>query len=105
MKRFEVWITDLDPTKGAEMKKVRPCIIVSPDAMNNTLQTVIAAPLTSSQKGYPMRVQTSFQGISGEIVLDQVRCIDKSRLIKRVGKIAANETKAICKILCMMFKE
>ena len=105
MKRFEVWLTEFDPTKGAEIQKTRPSVIVSPDSMNNTLRTIIVAQLTSTVKGYPMRIASSFQDNGGEIVLDQIRCVDKSRLIKKIGKLDTEEATAICQILTIMFQE
>lgn len=105
MKRFEVWLTEFDPTRGAEIQKTRPSVIVSPDSMNNTLRTIIVAPLTSTVKGYPMRVATTFQGNGGEVVLDQIRCIDKGRLIKKIGRLDTNEATAVCQILTVMFQE
>lgn len=98
MKQFEVYLVDLDPTLGAEMKKTRPAVVVSPDAMNKHLQTVIVAPLTHTVKNYPSRTQTTFNGQSGEIVLDQIRAVDKKRLIKKLGtidKIEGENTKLI----------
>jgi mRNA interferase MazF len=85
--RFDVYMVDLDPTKGSEIKKKRPCVIISPDEMNKYLNTVIAAPLTSVIKGYPSRVNCVFKYKKGEIALDQIRTIDKTRLVNRMGKL------------------
>ena len=85
--RFDVFMVDLDPTKGSEIKKKRPCVIILPDEMNKYLNTVIAAPLTSVIKGYPSRVNCTFKSKKGEIALDQIRTIDKTRLVNRMGKL------------------
>jgi len=87
VRRFEVWLTKLDPVVGKEMKKSRPCVIISPDDMNNYLGTVILAPMTSKMKGFPSRVICRFKGINGEIVLDQIKTADKTRLIKKLGLV------------------
>lgn len=80
--RFDVYLVALDPTLGSEIKKTRPCVVISPDEMNRHLNTVIIAPLTSTRKKYPTRVGLSFQGKKGDIVLDQIRTVDKKRLVK-----------------------
>src|SRR4030042_5959505 len=85
--RFDVYLINLDPTGGSEIKKTRPCLIISPDEMNRHIRTVIVAPMTTAGKAYPTRVFCEFQGKKGQIVLDQIRTIDKSRLIKRTGTI------------------
>jgi mRNA interferase MazF len=85
--RFEVFLVRLDPTEGREIRKTRPCLIISPDEMNEHIDTVIVAPMTSKGRPYPTRVPVRFKGKSGQIVLDQIRTVDKSRLIKRMGKI------------------
>src|SRR5690625_5655492 len=83
VRRFEVHLISLDPTKGSEIRKTRPCLIISPDEMNKHIRTVIIAPMTSTIKNYPTRVTTTFRGKKGQIVLDQIRTVDKSRLIDR----------------------
>ena len=85
VKRFEVYLVNLDPTIGKEIKKTRPCVIISPDEMNKYINTVIIAPLTSVKRGYPSRVECKFKGKSGEIILEQLRSVDKSRLVKKLG--------------------
>jgi mRNA interferase MazF len=85
--RFEVFLIRLDPTEGREIRKTRPCLIVSPDEMNQHIDTVIVAPMTTKGRPYPTRVPVRFNGKSGQIVLDQIRTVDKSRLVKRLGKI------------------
>lgn len=104
MKRFEVWMAALDPAEGAEIKKTRPVVIVSPDIINELLGTVIVAPMTSSVYNYPTRIQTDFDKKGGEIVLDQLRTIDKSRLKRKMGEINEQEATAICDILKIMFE-
>jgi mRNA interferase MazF len=103
MKQFDVYSVNLDPTIGAEIKKTRPAVIVSPDVMNKFLNTVIVAPLTSTVKGYPSRVPSSFKGQEGEIVLDQVTAVDKARLVKKLGKISAESADDVLQVLQTMF--
>lgn len=85
--QYEVYLINLDPTVGHEIKKTRPCLIISPDEMNDNLQTVIVAPMTTKSHDYPTRVRVDFQNKTGWIVLDQIRTIDKERLTKRLGMI------------------
>ncbi|MDI6707311.1 MAG: type II toxin-antitoxin system PemK/MazF family toxin [Firmicutes bacterium] len=89
--QYTIYWTDLDPTKGSEMKKVRPCVVISPNEMNHNIDIVIIAPLTSTSKNYPFRVKTKLDGRTGWIVLDQIRAIDKSRLIKEAGQLEAED--------------
>ena len=89
VQRTEVWLVNLDPTIGREIGKSRPCVILSPDEANRHLQTVTAASLTSTIKPWPTRVDCSFDGRSGQIAIDQIRAIDKARLIKRLGRLDA----------------
>ena len=89
VQRTEVWLVNLDPTIGSEIGKSRPCVILSPDEANRHLQTVTAAPLTSTIKPWPTRVDCQFDGRSGQIAIDQIRAIDKARLIKRLGRLDA----------------
>lgn len=102
-KRFDVFLINLDPTIGSEIKKVRPCVIVSPDEMNQFLNTVIIAPLTSTNKSYPSRVNCAFDGKSGQVALDQLRTVDKQRLVKKVGQMDTKTSKQICDILVELF--
>jgi len=105
MNRFEIWVMDFDPSFGAEIKKTRPAVIISHEAMNNNLQTVIVAPLTTTVRGgYPTRVLATFANKGGEIMLDQLRCVDKKRLKKKVGKLESFEAEAVCEVLALMFK-
>ena len=85
--RFEVHLVRLDPTEGREIRKTRPCLIISPNEMNRHIDTVIVAPMTTQGREYPTRIPVRFQRKSGQIVLDQIRTLDKNRLVKRLGKI------------------
>jgi len=84
--QYDIYIVNLDPTRGSEIKKTRPCIIISPDEMNQHLRTVQIAPLTSNTRPYPWRVSIRFRRKNGMVALDQIRTVDKSRLIKKTGK-------------------
>lgn len=98
--QYEIYWADLEPAKEAEMKKIRPCVVISPDEMNHNIDIVIIAPLTSTSKNYPFRVRIEFEGKTGWIVLDQIRAIDKSRLVKKAGLLDSNDilyVKAILK--------
>ena len=86
--RFEVFLVSLDPTVGHEIQKTRPCLVISPDEMNHNISTIIIAPLTSKGRKYPTRINCSFQGKTGQIVLDQIRTVDKRRLAKKLGTIS-----------------
>jgi len=87
VRRFDVWLVSLDPTQGSEIQKTRPCVIVSPDEMA-ALKTAIVAPMTSRGFDYPTRIRCTFQGKAGLILLDQIRAVDKSRLVRKVGAIS-----------------
>ena len=96
VKRFDVYLMNLDPTTGSEIRKTRPCLVISPDEMNRHIKTVIVAPMTSAGNDYPSRVPCSFRKKQGQIVLDQIRTVDKSRLIKKLGTIdSKNQLEAI----------
>ena len=102
VRRFEVHLVRLGSTQGGEIRKTRPCLIVSPDEMNRYIRTVIVAPMTSKGRDYPTRVDCVFQGVSGQIVLDQIRTVDKSRLAKRLGKVSkAAQEKVVAGLLEM----
>ena len=103
--RFEVYLVNLDPTQGSEIKKTRPGCIISPDEMNKYISTVIIAPLTSKGRNYPSRVNCNFGNIKGQIVLDQIRTVDKSRLVKKLGEINTKEQKKVISVLNEMFSE
>ena len=87
IRRFEVFLVSLNPTIGSEIQKTRPCVVISPDEMNRYINTVIIAPMTSTLKPYPTRINTTFQSKKGQIVLDQIRTVDKIRIVKRLGSI------------------
>lgn len=95
VQQYEVFIVNLDPTIGSEIKKTRPCIIISPDEMNKYLDTIVIAPITSQSKKYPTRVKIDLEGNDNWIVLDQIRTIDKSRLTKRIAPLTKKEIAAI----------
>ena len=105
MKRFDVYMVRLDPTQGSEIGKARPAAIVSPDVTNRALRTVIIVPLTSTRRAWPTRVSTRFRGHNGELALDQIRCVDKSRLAGRLGKLDAATASATCTKLVELFAE
>ena len=105
VKRFDVHLVNLDPTIGREIKKTRPCLIISPDEMNEHIATVIIAPMTTKGRSYPTRVPCRFQGKEGQIVLDQIRTVDKVRLVKRLGQIDADTQKNVLALLAEMFAE
>jgi mRNA interferase MazF len=94
-KRFDVFLVNLDPTIGNEIQKTRPCVIVSPDEMNRNISTVIIAPMTTKGREYPTRVMCQFQNKDGQIVLDQIRTVDKSRLVKKIGQISQDEQREV----------
>lgn len=105
VKRFDVFLVSLDPTVGSEIQKTRPCAIVSPDESNKHIATVIIAPMTTRGRAYPTRVPCEFDGKAGQIVLDQLRTVDKTRLVKRLGQLAEDEQKQVLEVLAEMFKE
>jgi mRNA interferase MazF len=103
IERFEVYLISLDPTKGSEIKKTRPCLVISPNEMNRHIRTVIIAPMTSTIKNYPSRVTTIFQKKRGQIVLDQIRTVAKRRLIKKLGTISSSAQDKTLNLLQEMF--
>ena len=105
MRQYEVYLIYLDPTIGHEIKKIRPGVIISPDEMNESIGTVIIAPMTTKSHNYPSRVEVNFMKKNGWIILDQIRCIDKSRLVKRLGKIKESEIVSVKKVLNEMLIE
>lgn len=104
VKQWEVWLAGFDPTQGAEINKTRPAVILSNNLTNKNLQTVILAPLTSIARKYPSRAPTDFNGNGGQIALDQLRCMDKSRLKKKIGEIPQDERQDISDILELIFR-
>ncbi len=82
IKQYQIVVVNLDPTIGSELKKIRPCVVISPDEMNQHLNTIVVAPLTTNKKAYPTRVKVTYQGKEGRIIIDQIRTIDKTRVVK-----------------------
>ena len=105
VKRFDVFLVNLDPTIGSEIKKTRPCVVISPDEMNRYIATVIIAPMTTKGRTYPTRVACQFQGKDGQIVLDQIRTLDKTRLVKKLGQISQDEQVAVLDTSAEIFAE
>lgn len=103
-RRDEVWLVALDPSRGAEIRKTRPGLVVSPDEMNEHLQTVIVAPMTTALRPYPTRVDVTFRGKKGQVALDQMRAIDRQRLITRLEQIAQGAAQRTSEILLEMFQ-
>lgn len=103
VKRFDVYLINLDPTIGSEIQKNRPCLIISPDEMNLNIRTVIIAPMTSAKKEYPTRVSCTFRKKQGQIVLDQVRTVDKARLIQKLGTIDSKAQLDVISVLQRLF--
>jgi mRNA interferase MazF len=103
--RFDVLLISLDPSKGSEIKKTRPCVVVSPNEMNKYIKTIIVAPMTSKIKNYPTRIPVIFDDKEGSIVLDQIRTIDKSRIIKKLGAIDNKTIILVLEVLRNMFSE
>jgi len=102
-RRDEVWLVSLDPSHGAEIKKTRPCLVISPDEMNRHLQTVIVAPMTTTLRPYPTRISLRFQGKSGQAALDQLRTVDRERLVRKLGTVSPTITQQISDALIEMF--
>jgi mRNA interferase MazF len=103
VRRFDVYLINLDPTIGSEIQKTRPCLVISPDEMNRFINTVIVAPMTTKGTSYPTRVACKFQGKHGQIVLDQIRTVDKIRLARRLGRIDKHAQTEVLSILGEMF--
>jgi mRNA interferase MazF len=101
--RFDVYLVNLDPTVGSEIKKTRPCVVISPDEMNRYIRTVIVAPMTTKGRPYPTRVECRFEGKDGQVVLDQIRTVDKVRLVKRLGRLSGAAQDKILGSLSEMF--
>jgi mRNA interferase MazF len=101
--RFDIFLVNLDPAIGSEIKKTRPCLVISPDEMNRHIRTIIIAPMTTKGRPYPTRVTCRFKGRSGQVVLDQIRTMDKERLVKRAGRIDRRAAEAVLLVLSEMF--
>lgn len=105
IRRFDIFLVNLDPTIGREIQKTRPCVIISPDEMNRYIGTVIVAPMTMKGRSYPTRIPCHFQNKDGQIVLDQIRTVDKIQLVKHLGQISPQEQKAVLDTLAVLFAE
>lgn len=103
VKRFDVYLVSLDPTMGSEIRKTRPCLVISPDEMNRHIATVIVAPMTTKGRDYPTRVNCSFKGKHGQVVLDQIRTVDKSRLVQKLGVIDRETQSNVLSVIAEMF--
>ncbi len=101
--RGDVFLISLDPARGGEIQKTRPCVVVSPDELNAHLQTLIVAPLTTGGHPYPFRVPCRFEGRAGYVVIDQIRTVDRERLVRRLGKLSPSTLGRILAILQEMF--
>jgi mRNA interferase MazF len=101
--RFEVYLVNLDPTVGQEIKKTRPCLVISPDEMNHYISTVIVAPMTTKRRPYPTRVSCRFSGKGGQVVLDQLRTVDRLRLVRKLGRLERKTCMRVLVVLGEMF--
>lgn len=99
VKQYEIFWINLDPTIGSEIKKTRPCVVISPDVSNKLLNTVLIAPLTSTIRNLPMRFEVEVENKKGSVCLDQIRCVDKSRLTKKISKLSTSEIETLKSIL------
>lgn len=105
IKQYELVLVNLDPTVGSEMKNTRPCAVISPNEMNKYLQTIVVAPLTSSSKPYPTRVEIKQNKTKGWVVLDQIRTVDRTRIIKKLGNLTATEIEAVKTVIMEAYVE
>ncbi len=103
VKRFEVYLVKLDPTVGSEIHKTRPCLVISPDEINRFINTIIVAPMTTKGRPYPTRVPLKFKSKRGHVVLDQIRTVDKTRLVKKLGQVDSQTQRAVLSLLNEMF--
>jgi mRNA interferase MazF len=103
VERFEIFLVRLDPVAGAETAKTRPCVVISPNELNRAIATVIIAPMTSVRRGWPTRIEVTFQGKTGKIALDQIRAVDKVRLVKRLGELDSETADGVLDILGELF--
>jgi mRNA interferase MazF len=99
----EVWLISLDPALGSEIQKTRPCLIISPDETNGLLRTVIVAPMTTAERPYPTRLSVTFQNKRGQVALDQIRAVDRQRLIRKLGSLPVKTRRAVSAVLVEMF--
>jgi mRNA interferase MazF len=102
-RRDEVWLIGLDPSKGSEIKKTHPCLVISPDEMNEALQTVVVAPMTTTLRNYPTRVNLTFRNKVGQVALDQLRAIDRQRLVRKLGQVSTKTASQVSNVLLEMF--
>jgi mRNA interferase MazF len=105
VKRFDVYLVNIDPTVGHEIKKNRPCLVISPDELNRNISTVIVAPMTTKGRNYPTRVSCTFNDKKGQILLEQMRAVDKTRLVKRLGKVGPFVQAQVFSVLSELFSE
>ncbi len=105
VQRFSVYLINLDPTVGVEIQKTRPCVVISPDEMNAAIQTVIIAPITTKRRAYPSRVDCQFEDRDAQIVLDQIRTVDKRRLLKLLGALDTGTQRRVLQVLADLFAE
>ena len=103
IERFEVYLVNLDPTQGREIQKTRPCLVISPNEINHYIGTIIIAPMTTKGRNYPTRVPVTFEGKNGQIVLDQIRTVDKTRLFRRLGQIDESTAQRVLEVLAEIF--
>ena len=101
--RDEIWLVSLDPTQGSEMRKTRPSLVISPDEMNRHLRTVLIAPMTTVERPYPTRISLTFQGKRGQVALDQIRAVDRQRLVRRICSASSATAQAVSRVLIEMF--
>lgn len=99
LSQYQIILVNLDPTMGSEIKKTRPCVIISPDEMNRHLRTIIVAPMTTTSKVYPTRIKVNHEGVNGYLVIDQIRTIDKIRVIKSLGKLTEKEILEVKRVM------
>jgi mRNA interferase MazF len=97
--QYQIILVNLDPTLGSEIKKTRPCVVISPNEMNKFLNTVVIAPMTTSSKNYPTRIEIRHENNNGWVVLDQIRTIDKQRIIKNLGRLTKSEINELKSVL------
>jgi len=103
VQRGHVYLVSLDPTEGSEIRKTRPCVVVSPDELNEHMRTCIVAPMTTASRSYPFRIRCQFQGKSGHVVLDQIRTVDRRRLVRDLGTLSAQALERSLRALAGMF--
>ena len=103
VKRFEVYLVSLDPTVGREIRKTRPSVVVSPDEMNRNIGTVIVAPMTTKGRLYPSRIRCRFRGKEGQVVLEQLRAVDKARLVRKLGNVDRRTGDSVLAVLAEIF--